>query len=460
MTGALRWKAVTGSLRFRLLAGAAVWIALALAMAGVVLSGLFRDHVARRFDTELTNHLNQLAALVDVGADGAPMLRHPLSDPRFRLPLSGLYWQVDDGNTPRLRARSLWDETLALPPGADDGEVHRLRIQGPADRTLIVMERTVTFPTAAKPFRIAVAADETEMQGVVAAFNRVLWLSLGVLALVLIAAAMVQVSVGLRPLVRLRAELAEVRAGRKKRFGAAAPTEVQPLLEDLNALLDHSEEVVGRARLQAGNLAHALKTNLAVLANEADGLAPENARSVGPAIGRQVAEMRRHIDHHMARARAAAARGLPGVATPVADSAAALGRVMGKLHDDGRVSITVRVPREHVFAGERADLDEMLGNLMDNACKWAKARVEVTSRLEAGGMLAVSVDDDGPGLPADRRDAVLAPGVRLDESTPGTGLGLAVVRDVARLYGGDVRLLDSPLGGLRVDLVLPVADGS
>ena len=468
MTGALRWKAVTGSLRFRLLAGAAVWIALALAMAGVVLSGLFRDHVARRFDTELTNHLNQLAALVDVGADGAPMLRHPLSDPRFRLPLSGLYWQVDDGNTTRLRARSLWDETLALPPGDDDGEVHRHLIPGPADRTLIVMERTVTFPavapTASKPFRIAVAADESEMQGVIAAFNRVLWLSLGVLALVLIAAAMVQVSVGLRPLVRLRAELAEVRAGRKKRFGAAAPSEVQPLLEDLNALLDHSEEVVGRARLQAGNLAHALKTNLAVLANEADGLAPENARNMGAAIGRQVAEMRRHIDHHMARARAAAARGLPGVATPVADSAAALGRVMGKLHGNGNgdrhVSVTVRVPREHVFAGERADLDEMLGNLMDNACKWAKARVEVTSRLEAGGMLAVSVDDDGPGLPADRRDAVLAPGVRLDESTPGTGLGLAVVRDVARLYGGDVRLLDSPLGGLRVELVLPVAEGS
>lgn len=470
MTGAPRWKAVTGSLRFRLLAGAAVWIALALTMAGVVLSGLFRDHVAHRFDTELTNHLNQLAALVDVGADGAPMLRHPLSDPRFRLPLSGLYWQVDDGNTPRLRARSLWDEALALPrDDMDDGEVHRHVIPGPAGRTLIAMERTVTFPAmapaASKPFRIAVAADEAEMQGVVAAFNRVLWLSLGVLALVLIAAAVVQVSVGLRPLVRLRAELAEVRAGRKKRFGAAAPTEVQPLLEDLNALLDHSEEVVGRARLQAGNLAHALKTNLAVLANEAEGLAPENAHRMGAAIGRQVAEMRRHIDHHMARARAAAARGLPGVATPVADSAAALGRVMGKLHGNGngdgngRVSVTVRVPREHVFAGERADLDEMLGNLMDNACKWAKARVEVTSRLEAGDMLAISVDDDGPGLPPDRRDAVLAPGVRLDESTPGTGLGLTVVRDVARLYGGDVRLLDSPLGGLRVDLVLPVADG-
>ena len=439
---------LTGSLRFRLLAGAAVWIALALAMAGVVLSGLFHDHVARRFEAELTNHLDQLAALIEVGADGAPLLRQPLSDPRFRRPLSGLYWQVGPGDGPILRSRSLWDEALPLPPDeVPDGDIHRHSLPGPAGRHLSVLERAVTFPNGVAPLRMAVAQDEGELRAVVADFNRVLWLSLGALALVLIAAAVVQVSVGLRPLVRLRAELAAVRAGRRKRFGGDAPREVQPLLADLNALLDHSEEVVGRARLQAGNLAHALKTNLAVLANEAE----------GEAIARQVAVMRRHIDHHMARARAAAARGLPGVATPVADSAGPLARVMEKLQGGGRVTVTVRVPREHVFAGEREDLDEMLGNLLDNACKWATSRVEVSSRLEAGGMLAVAVEDDGPGLPADRRDAVPAPGLRLDESTPGSGLGLAVVRDVARLYGGDLRLGDSPLGGLRVELVLPAA---
>ncbi|NUB09139.1 sensor histidine kinase [Azospirillum sp. Vi22] len=443
---------LTGSLRFRLLAGAAVWIALALALAGLVLSGLFRDHVARRFEAELTNHLDQLAALIELGADGAPLLRQPLSDPRFRRPLSGLYWQVGPGNAPLLRSRSLWDEALALPPDeVADGDIHRHSVVGPAGRHLSVLERAVTLPNGTAPLRMAVAQDEAELRAVVADFNRVLWLSLGALALALIAAAMVQVSVGLRPLVRLRAELAAVRAGRRKRFGGDSPREVQPLLDDLNALLDHSEEVVVRARLQAGNLAHALKTNLAVLANEAE----------GEAAARRVAEMRRHIDHHMARARAAAARGLPGVATPVADSAGALARVMEKLQGgvrgSGRVTVTVRVPREHVFAGEREDLDEMLGNLLDNAMTWAGSRVEVASRLEAGGMLAVGGEDDGPGLPADRRDAVLAPGVRLDESTPGSGLGLAVVRDVARLYGGDLRLGDSPLGGLRVELVLPAA---
>ncbi|WP_199230077.1 sensor histidine kinase [Azospirillum sp. TSH58] len=454
MSGAVRGRTIrgggglTGSLRFRLLAGAAVWIALALALAGLVLSGLFRDHVARRFEAELTNHLDQLAALTELGADGAPVLRQPLGDPRFRRPLSGLYWQVGPGDAPLLRSRSLWDEALALPPDeVADGDIHRHSVVGPAGRHLSVLERAVTFPNGTAPLRMAVAQDEAELRAVVADFNRVLWLSLGALALALIGAAVVQVSVGLRPLVRLRAELAAVRAGRRKRFGGDSPREVQPLLDDLNALLDHSEEVVVRARLQAGNLAHALKTNLAVLANEAE----------GEAIARRVAEMRRHIDHHMARARAAAARGLPGVATPVAASAAALARVMEKLQGGGRVAVTVRVPREHVFAGEREDLDEMLGNLLDNAFKWAGSRVEVASRLEAGGMLAVVVEDDGPGLPADRRDAVLAPGVRLDESTPGSGLGLAVVRDVARLYGGDLRLGNSPLGGLRVELVLPAA---
>nr|WP_247886392.1 sensor histidine kinase [Azospirillum brasilense] len=433
------------------MAGAAVWIALALALAGLVLSGLFRDHVARRFEAELTNHLDQLAALTELGADGAPVLRQPLSDPRFRRPLSGLYWQVGPGDAPALRSRSLWDEALALPPDeVADGDIHRHSVVGPAGRQLSVLERAVTLPNGTAPLRMAVAQDEAELRAVVADFNRVLWLSLGALALALIAAAVVQVSVGLRPLVRLRAELAAVRAGRKKRFGGDSPREVQPLLDDLNALLDHSEEVVVRARLQAGNLAHALKTNLAVLANEAE----------GEAAARRVAEMRRHIDHHMARARAAAARGLPGVATPVADSAGALARVLEKLQGGGRVTVAVRVPREHVFAGERADLDEMLGNLLDNAMKWAGSRVEVASRLEAGGMLAGVVGDDGPGLPANRRDAVLAPGVRLDESTPGSGLGLAVVRDVARLYGGDLRLGDSPLGGLRVELVLPAAPPS
>jgi signal transduction histidine kinase len=313
------------------------------------------------------------------------------------------------------------------------------------------------LPERAEPIRIAVAADRAELAGVTRAFNRTLALSLTVLAAALIVAALIQVQIGLRPLSRLRGALAEVRAGRKKRFDVAMPTEIRPLVEDLNALLAHAEEIVGRGRLQAGNLAHALKTNLAVLANEAATLDERNAREVGATMVRQVELMRRHVDHHMARARAAAARGVPGISTPVPDCVAALARVMRKLHSDKGLEIRADVANGLLFAGEREDLDEMLGNLLDNACKWARGRVDVTGRVEDGGMLSITLDDDGPGLPDDCREAALEPGVRLDESTPGTGLGLAVVRDVARLYGGDIQLGASPLGGLRATLRLPAA---
>ncbi|HEY0837777.1 MAG TPA: ATP-binding protein, partial [Azospirillum sp.] len=284
-----------GSLRFRLLAGAAVWVTLALTTAGIILSGLFHDHVRRRFETELANHLGQLAAVLEVGPDGRPVLRQELSDPRFRKPLSGLYWQVGEAGGVAYRSRSLWDAVLDLPDDAvADGDQHRHVMAGPGGQTLIALERSVSLPDAPAPYRLAVAADEAELAQVTGAFNRTLALSLGVLAAALIAAAVIQVTVGLSPLARLRRELTEVRAGRKKRFTEAMPTEVGPLVEDLNALLGHADEIVGRGRLQAGNLAHALKTNLSVLANEAESLSPENARAVGAAMVRQVAVMRRH----------------------------------------------------------------------------------------------------------------------------------------------------------------------
>ncbi|KAA0592374.1 signal transduction histidine kinase [Azospirillum lipoferum] len=450
----------TESLRFRLLAGAAVWVALALMLAGWIIADLFQTHVRQRFEAELTNHLEQLAAVLEIDADGRPALRQPLSDPRFRRPLSGLYWQVGESAATPLRSRSLWDSVLALPDDrVENGGLHRHDATGPANQSLTVLERFVLLPERAEPVRIAVAADRAELAGVTRAFNATLALSLAVLAAALIVAALIQVQIGLSPLSRLRGELTEVRAGRKKGFDVAMPTEIRPLVEDLNALLAHAEEVVGRGRLQAGNLAHALKTNLAVLANEAGALDERNARTVGAAMVRQVELMRRHVDHHMARARAAAARSVPGISTPVADCVAALVRVMRKLHAQAGLDINVDAPAGLLFAGEREDLDEMLGNLLDNACKWARGRVEVTCRAEGGGMLSLVLDDDGPGLPDDCRETALEPGVRLDESMPGTGLGLAVVRDVARLYGGDVRLDASPLGGLRAVLRLPAAAG-
>ena len=443
-----------GSLRSRLLVGVAISIAVAVGTAGLTLAGLFQDHARGRFLTELGHHLDQLAAGLELGADGQPQLVRPLSDPRFRQPLSGLYWQVEDGKAGSFSSRSLWDRSLAVPadlPG--DGELHEHTIVGPRGQSVVVLERTLFLPDALQPIRIIVAEDEQDLEQAVASFNRMLALSLGILAAVLIAAALLQVRLGLRPLQWLQEDLAAVRAGRAKRFLRPMPSEVQPLVDDLNALLEHADEVVERARLQTGNLAHVLKTNLAVLTNEMQRL--QHGAPVDIALlSQQVGAMRRHIDYHMARARAAAARGVPGAGADLGPCAAALARAIRKVHGDRALDLTINIPKGARFAGEDQDLEEMLGNLMDNACKWSRRRVTVGCQTE-GNRLLITIDDDGPGLAADRREQVLAPGVRLDEAVPGSGLGLGVVRDLSRLYGGEIRLGQSPLGGLRAELELP-----
>jgi signal transduction histidine kinase len=447
------------SLRFRLLAGAVLWIAAALLIGGVVLSGLFRDHVERQLEARLLTHLDQLAATLQTPPDSGLSLARPLSDPRFRKPYSGLYWQVNgakDGVTGGavLRSRSLWDIALALPPDSlPQGEVHRHPLIGPAGQALIAVERTVSLPDAPGRLRLIIATDAREVEEVVAAFTRTLALSLGVLALGLMAAAVAQVFIGLRPLHEVRAALAAVREGRAKRLDGPFPTEIQPLVDDLNALLDHAAELIERARRQAGNLAHGLKTPLAILSNEAAELAAKRPEAADR-IRRQAALMGRRIDTHLARARAAAAAEIPGSHCPLSPCAERLRRAMERLHGARDLRIVVAIPPDHRFRGECQDLEEMLGNLMDNACKWAKTRVELRSRRD-DDRLIVAVDDDGPGLSPEEREAAFARGRRLDEAVPGSGLGLGIVRELAELYGGEARLEDSPLGGVRAVLKLP-----
>jgi signal transduction histidine kinase len=450
-----------GSLRLRLLLGAAVWILLALVIAGLVLAELFARHVQDRFAVELGHHLDQLASSLRIDAEGKPELSRPLPDPRFSRPLSGLYWQVAANGRVVLRSRSLWDQTLALPAdaSAEDGRAHQWRIGGPEHQPLYALERSLLLPEGPESLQVVVAEDLGELDAAFRAFNRTLALSLAALAVALTVAAVVQVALGLRPLGWLRDELAEIRSGRKRRFERAMPSEVQPLIDDLNALLDHADEVVERARLQAGNLAHGLKTNLAVLANEAERLAEPDAQRDVADVARlmlsQVATMRRHIDHHMARARAAASRGMPGAGTDVADCVSALVRVMQKVHAGRDLAISAHVPAGLTFAGDRQDLEEMLGNLLDNACKWAKGAVTVMAARESK-QLIISVEDDGVGLSSEDFEHALSPGTRLDESVPGTGLGLGVVRDLVTSYGGKLVLVQSSeAGGLRASLHLP-----
>lgn len=453
------------SLRVRWLAATLAALSVALVLAGVFLHRLFQDHVLRQFETTLTQQLDQLTARLEFDASGqASIDPAQLSDPRWQRPYSGLYWQLDDTTAPaessaNLRSRSLWDDRLNPAPDVPaDGQVHVHPGTGPGRASLLMVERTVYpdgFPQ--RRWRLVVAGDLAEVTAASDRFARVLSLALIGLGLLLALAALAQVAVGLAPLRALQRALADLRAGRSQRLQGAFPAEVQPLIDDLNGVLDRNAEVVERARTQAGNLAHALKTPLAVLEQAAD--RADTAGSAGlPALVReQTGLARRHIDWHLKRARVAAAQRLPGHRTPLAPVVSGLMRVLARVYAErGLTLVADDLPADGAFAGEEQDLQEMLGNLMDNACQWARSRVQVGARID-GGRLDITVEDDGPGIAPDRRQAALARGVRLDESTPGSGLGLAIVTELVTLYGGTLALERGDLGGLRARISLPAA---
>lgn len=457
--------ALRGSLRLRLLLGTLVWIAASIMVAGWALGGLFRQHVAAQFHAELKTHLDQLAAHLVLEQDGRVSLSAAQSDPRFSKPYSGVYWQIDQvGQAGKnvfglLRSRSLWDDVLEVPSDRPmNGEIHQHRVSGPGDTALGMVERVISLEDAPDPaetrFRLIVAADERQMLEPVERFNGMLWLTLGLLGGGLALVAVIQVLIALVPLRRLHGALGAVRSGRTLGLEGRFPGEVQPLVEEFNTVLAQNAEVVERARTQAGNLAHALKTPLSVIANAANGKDSELAHLVSS----QVDVARKQIDYHLSRSRAAASVRIPGVRTPVFPVLEGLVRVMKRIHADRNIDLLIHPSNEHVmFRGEEQDLQEMLGNLLDNACKWASGRIEVSVAVEEQS-LAIILDDDGCGIAEAERQRVLNRGERADEMTPGSGLGLAIVSDVMRLYGGRLEFDDSRLGGLRVKLTLPMTD--
>jgi signal transduction histidine kinase len=273
-------------------------------------------------------------------------------------------------------------------------------------------------------------------------------------AFIFIIVGVAQMRRGLSPFDALRGRLAAVRDGRERRLEGRYPSEVQPLVNDLNALLDHRDEAVRRALGKAGDLAHGLKTPVAVLMHEADRADAAGQHDVANEMRSQLDRMRRQIDYHLAHARAAASAAPLGARSSVAESAAALARTLLRLHADRGLSIDVNAPADHAVRVQREDLDEMLGNLLDNACKWAKSRVGITSQSDGPDIL-INIDDDGAGLDPTMRNAVLQRGVRADEASPGSGFGLTIVRDLAELYGGSIALERADAGGVRAALRLP-----
>jgi signal transduction histidine kinase len=456
------------SLRLRLLLATLVALIVALTLAGLLLSGLFREHVTHQFAQSLSAQLDRVTAGLAFDAQGRPRVDEAaLVDPRWGRPYSGLYWQVDRA-APVVergvqRSRSLWDATLEPPDDVlTDGEVHRHEVPGPAGARLLLVERAVTSAEAAPgPWRLMVAADLAQTQAARDRFDGVLAGSLVALGILLMLSAWVQVAVGLAPLRALQASLNRLQEGGARRLDGPVPAEVQPLVDGFNRVLDRNDEVVARARTQAGNLAHAIKTPLAALVQaSADASRPgADPVALAAAVDEQVALARRHVDWHLARARAAAAQGRPGARVAVHEVVAGLLRAMARVHAGRGLDLRAEGidPSLH-FAGEVQDLQEMVGNLVDNACKWAGREVRVDAKavsLDGASRLEIVVDDDGPGIEEARRDAALARGTRLDETVPGTGLGLAIVHELAGLYGGQLRLGATPHGGLRAVLSLP-----
>lgn len=454
-----RWVA---SLRWRLLLAALLAVSLALVLAGVAIARLFERHVTQQFDLRLQDQLTQLLAALEPDADGQPVLARPLADPRWQRPYGGLYWQVQAVGRaeaePALRSRSLWDERLPLADDTlPDGALHRHALPGPAGQRLRALERAVQWGDHGPRWRVVVAADTRELEQALGAFHGALARSLAGLGAALLAAVAAQLWLGLRPLRALQQALQAVRTGRQTRLQGAFAAEVQPLVEDFNRVLAHDEQGVERARRLAGNLAHAIKTPLAVIGTLAEELQPREP-ALATALQEQVQRLREQVDWHLRRARAASAAH-PARPTPVQPVLEGLLRVMRKVHAaraDGAepLELDVQADPAAVFAGEAQDLQEMAGNLLDNACKWARRRVQVTVRRD-GDRLRLTVDDDGPGLTPEQCRQVLARGVRADERVPGSGLGLDIVREVAALYGGTLTLARAPLGGLRAALELP-----
>jgi len=276
----------------------------------------------------------------------------------------------------------------------------------------------------------------------------------GSFAVVFILGGLWQIKRGLSEFNQMRARLSDVREGRANRIDGSYPSEVQPLVNDLNTLLEHRERAIERAQTKAGDLAHGLKTPLALLSREAELAAASGQHELAATITQQVERMQRHVHYHLAQARAAASGATLGARCLVAESADALIRTLQKLHAEKQITVESTIPSGHGVQVQREDLDEMLGNLLDNAFKWAKSQVTITSIPDSAN-LAILIDDDGPGLDPAMRDLVLKRGVRADETAPGSGLGLAIVRDLAEVYGGTISLESSPLGGLRARLLLP-----
>lgn len=456
-----RWSGM--SLARRLLIAAAIWGLLVLVAGAIALSAIYRAQTVALLDEDLDQTLVRLTREIGyiedrlVTDDAQEIFA---GDSRYETPLSGRYWVVlgvsEDGERAGdLRSGSMWDGSVPLSEDVFEqvletpGAVIYSNNIGPADEPVRVAAKSIRLENRATPLVMLAAADRTQNNAAASRFRNLLIGTMIALFGGVFAAMWAGINFSLRPLKRIGTDIAEIREGKRAQLASDYPQEVRPLTGELNKLLEHNKDVVERARTHVGNLAHALKTPLAVLRNEAAG-----ESQLDDVVRRQTEAMHANVEHYLKRARAAARAETLGARTEVRASLDGLARLFRRLHESKALSITGG--EGAMFRGESQDFEEMMGNLMDNACKWAASAVDVSViGGRPGDTLLLRVDDDGPGLSEDERIGALQRGVRLDETTPGTGLGLSIVTELAELHGGTLDLGDSPQGGLRAELRFP-----
>ncbi|NJM30703.1 MAG: HAMP domain-containing histidine kinase [Rhizobiales bacterium] len=441
-----------GSLLLRLLAASALGIAAALLVAGAVLIELFQSQVEERVHKELLNHASQLAGALEIDAAGKPTLERQPADPRFQEPFSGLYWQIAVDQGQKLYSRSIWDESLQLAP-SDPGPEGRISHLTAADgMDVIVFDQSIKLleDQTSKSARIIVAVDAVEVTDPVASFRRWMMLSLGALAIALAVAAWVQAKVGLMPLQALKDGLARIATGTVSRLEGGFPKEIDPLVNEFNAVLEVHDKSLSQARARASDLAHGLKTPLTILGVVAGDLERRGDSAAAADVGEQVAAMQTVVERELSRARLALGRN-----PPLCQLAPVLNQMTGalrKLPRGGDVEWTVEADSSLAVNIDPTDIKELVGNICDNARKWAASKIVIAARREAGAIV-LTVDDDGPGINLGDEKRVTERGYSND--TNGSGLGLTIVRDIADNYGFNVDFGRSPLGGFRARATFP-----
>lgn len=443
-----------GSLTRRMIGIAAIWIAALLLMGGFALDRILSRSIVDSFDNQLVFVLNSMIGSSEIGPDGEVRFNRAPADQRFVEPYSGLYFQISGAGAETFPSRSLWDRRLRVNDTHADVKPHlydsdEFSTHDNAE-PLRIAERDAVLPGSQVRWRFQVAESRESINDQIRRLRLTLIWSFTALGFGLVVLAALQTFYGLWPLRRVRDEVASIRSGDKTRISDEFPAEITPLTEEINQLLAHSEAQAEEARRHAGNLAHALKTPLTVITNAATADSPD----LDATVIRESAAMRRQIDHHLARARAIGRRASAHARSTVWESLEAVERAVCRLYEN--VTVDIAGSHQAQVRVERQDLDEMLGNLVENAAKYGGGRVFVTVEPK-GSKVDILVEDDGPGIPEERRGELFKRGARLDTTgKPGTGLGLAIVRDVAEIYGGGIHLEESEdLGGLLVRLTLP-----